>query len=151
MTTQRGHIEAESVRADLQLNYLLLNLWFRQCAGFSSLEIPESVLTVNCEVLGTPVSEAVTIQPALRSADETTSSIWFWIKRLRRDSRTQERFFLVLEEAAMSRTVYVRNFTSSRFELSVNDYYGRERRAVERTLNERFQAFLMLHLEVALY
>lgn len=150
MTTP-SHIEAESVRTDLQLNYLLLNFWFRQCAGFSGLEIPESALTVDCEVLGTPVSESVTIQPGLRSADEKTSSIWFWIKRLRRDSTTQERFFLVLEEAAMSRTVYVRNFTSSRYGLSVNDYYGRERRAVERTLNERFQAFLMLHLEVALY
>lgn len=144
------HIEdtSNSVAASFQINYLLLNQWFRKFVG-TRLEIPKSALTIECEVLGTPVLENVFIKPGLTSRKDC--STWFWMKRLSRDSGIRERFFLVLEEAAISRTVYVRNFVSSRFELSVADYYGQEKLAVERTLSDRFQAFLMSHLEVEFY
>ena len=144
------HIEdtSDSVAASFQINYLLLNQWFRKFVG-RRLEIPKSAFTVECEVLGTPVPENVFVEPGLRSKQDY--STWFWMKRYSRDSGIKERFFLVLEEAELSRTIYVRNFVSSRFELSAADYYGQDKLAVERALSDRFQAFLMSHLEVEFY
>ena len=148
--TEICHIEdtSDSVAASFQVNYLLLTMWFRKFVG-RRLEIPKSALSIECEVLGTPVPENVFVEPGLTSKKDC--STWFRMKRLSRDSGIKEGFFLVLEEAEFSRTIKVRNFVSSRFELSVADYYGQEKLAVERALSDRFQAFLMSHLEVEFY
>lgn len=134
----------DSIRASFQINHLLLTLWSKRFLG--GFEIPKSTLCVACEVLGTPVSDDVFLEPHSASPEGKS---WFWMKKVSHSDGDHERFLLSRQENPFCKTIYVLQYERKHYERSVFDYRCcQARRSVERALSDRFQGLLLSYLEV---